>query len=190
MRAEDKIYKAFFDLREKQLYYNQIKEHTKLSHSSLQNALKNILKKDVLREEKTKAHVFYIINNKKFIAIKFCEFAITKQEQLNYNITTPLQHFIKNVPEEVFTIILFGSTARGEETKRSDIDLLVVSHNKQDLKKNQERAQLTAKHTLSVFQATINDFKNNNDDIIIQAKKTGFPIHKEQNYYETILDEY
>ena len=42
MKAEEKVYKAFYDLKEPKLYYNQIKEHTNLSHSSLQNALEKI----------------------------------------------------------------------------------------------------------------------------------------------------
>ena len=33
-------------------------------------------------------------------------------------------------------------------------------------------------------------FKENKDDVIIQARKTGFPIYKEQNFYEAILDGY
>ena len=56
--------------------------------------------------------------------------------------------------------------------------------------KNKKEAEITSKYPLSIFQATIDQFEKNKDDIIIQAKKTGFPIHKEQNFYETILNEY
>jgi len=97
---------------------------------------------------------------------------------------------MENLPEDIYTIILFGSASRKEETKESDIDLLIVSNKKPNLSKNKAQAEITSKYPISIFQAKMSEFKNNEDDVIIQAKKTGFPIYKEQNFYEVILDEY
>jgi hypothetical protein len=58
------------------------------------------------------------------------------------------------------------------------------------MKDNKKEAELTSKHELSLFNATITEFLENKDDIIIQARKTGFPIYKEQNFYEAIMNEY
>jgi len=60
MKAEEKVYMAFFELKEPKLYYNQIKEQANLSHSSLQNTLEKLKKANILSEEKTKANTFYI----------------------------------------------------------------------------------------------------------------------------------
>lgn len=190
MKSEDKIYKAFFELRQPRLYYNQIKEYTKLSHSSLQNVLENLKKTNILAVEKTKSNIYYIIKDKKIITLKFSEIAIQKFNNLNPNIKTPLNNFLKDLPEEIFTIVLFGSASRNEEHKDSDIDLLIISNKKQELSKNKKEAEITSKHPVSLFQGTTNQFKQNNDDMIIQSKKNGFPIYKEQNFYEVILDEY
>jgi len=190
MRAEDKIYKAFFDLKEPKLYYNQIKEQTNLSHSSLQNALDKLTKNNILSLEKTKSNTFYKIKDKKIFALKFSEIAIQKYHDLNRGVRVPLNNFLKNLPEEIYTIILFGSASRGEETKKSDIDLLVVSNKKQDLSKNKKEAEITSIYHISLFQATITQFKKNKDPVIIQARKTGFPIYKEQNFYEVLLNGY
>ncbi|MFT4305243.1 MAG: nucleotidyltransferase domain-containing protein, partial [Candidatus Woesearchaeota archaeon] len=157
-------------------------------HSSVQNILEKLKKSNILTEEKTKSNKFYKINDKKMFALKFSQIAINKFNKLNYNIKTPLNNFLKNIPDEIYTIILFGSASRGEETKNSDIDLLIVSNKKYDLSKNKKEAEITSKYPLSIFHATISQFKNNEDDIIIQARKTGFPIHKEQNFYEVILN--
>ena len=43
-------------------------------------------------------------------------------------------------------------------------------------------AEITAKHLLNIFQSSVKQFLENKDHIGIQAKKTGFPIHKEQNF--------
>lgn len=190
MKAEEKIYQAFYDSKEPKLYYNQIKEQTNLSHSSLQNALEKLKKASILAEEKTKANTFYNIKDKKSFALRFSEISIQKFNSLDLNIRVPLKNFLKNLPEDIFTIVLFGSASRGEETKDSDIDLLIVSNNKSNLSKNKKEAEITSKYPLSLFNATITQFKENQDHVIIQARKTGFPIHKEQNFYEVILDGY
>ena len=117
MKAEEKIYRAFFELKQPKLYYNQIKDQTELSHSSLQNALEKLKKPGILAEEKTKSNTFYRIKDKKIVSLKFSEIAINKFNRLNHNIKTPLNNFLKNLPESVFTIILFGSASIGEERK-------------------------------------------------------------------------
>lgn len=190
MKPENKVFQAYFELRVNKLYYNQIKDFSGLSHSSLQNTLLKLTKSRMLIEEKTKGNKFYSIRNKKLVSIKFSELAIQKFEDLNLGVKSPLGNFTKNLPKDIYTIVLFGSSARKEETKHSDIDLLVVSNRTWDLSSNKKEAELVSKYQLSVFQATIEEFVDAKDDVIIQAKKTGFAIHKEQNFYEEILNEY
>ena len=113
-----------------------------------------------------------------------------KFNELNIGVKNPLRNFLKNIPKEIYTIILFGSASRKEEQKGSDIDLLIIANKKADLTNNKKEAEITSKHSISIFQATIKQFIQNKDDVIIQARKIGFPICKEQNFYEVILDEY
>ena len=190
MKPEEKVYNAYFESKKSTLYFNEIKELSKLSDSSLTNTLSKLLKNNTLTQEKTKANTFYIIKDKKLFALKFSEIAIQKFNSLNINIKVPLRNFLKNIPEDIHTIILFGSASRGEETKDSDIDLLIVSNKKADFSKNKKEAEITSKYPLSLFNSTIAQFKENKDHVIIQARKTGFPIHKEQNFFEVILDGY
>ena len=190
MKAEEKVYRAFFDLKEPKLYYNQIKEQTNLSHSSLQNALEKLKKANILNEEKTKANTFYIIKDKKLMAVKFSEIAIQKYQDLNRNIRIPLNNFLKDMPKTIYTIIFFGSASRKEERAGSDIDILVVSDKPVNLNENKKNAEVTSNYPLSIFQCTITNFQANKDHVIIQARKTGFPIYKEQNFYEVVVDGY
>jgi len=190
MKPEEKIYKAYFKIRKSTLYFNEIKELSKLSDSSLTNTLSNLIKNNTLKQEKTKSNTFYKVNNKKLFALKFSEIAMQKFNKLNTGIKVPLRNFLKNIPKEMYVIVLFGSVSRKEEQKKSDIDLLVISNKKINLTNNKKEAEITSKHQISLFQATIKQFTQNKDDVIIQARKTGFPIYKEQNFYEAILDEY
>ena len=190
MKPEDKIYKAYFESKKSTLYFNEIKELSKLSDSSLTNTLNKFTKNSILMREKTKSNTFYKINNKKIFALKFSEISIQKFNELSLGVKNPLRNFLKEIPKEVYTIVLFGSASRKEEQKRSDIDLLIIANKKADITNNKKEAEITSKHLISVFQATIEQFSQNKDDVIIQARKTGFPIHKEQNFYEVMLDEY
>jgi len=190
MKPENKIFKAYFDSKKQALYFNEIKELTKLSDSSLSTTLKRLIKNNTLIQEKTKSNTFYSINNKKLFALKFSEIALTKFNELNIGVKVPLKNFLKAISKEIYTVVLFGSTSKKEEQRNSDIDLLIIAKEKQDIKKNKKEAELTSKYPISVFQADIKQFIENKDDIIIQARKTGFPIYKEQNFYEAILDEY
>lgn len=190
MKPEEKIYKAYFESRKSSLYFNEIKEWSKLSDSSLTNTLTKLSQNNILTREKTKSNTFYKIKNKKVFSLKFSEIAIRKFDDLKSSVKTPLRNFLKNIPKETYTIIFFGSASRKEEQKESDIDILVITNQKLDLKNNQKEAEITSKHPISLFQASVQQFIQNKDDIITQARKTGFPIYKEQNFYEVVFDEY
>ena len=190
MKPEEKVYKAYFESKKNSLYFNEIKELSNLSDSSLTNTLNKLLKDDIVTQEKTKSNTFYKIKDKKLFALKFSEIAIHKFNNLNIGVKTPLRNFLKNIPKEIYTIVLFGSASRKEEQKESDIDLLIIANKKIDITNNKKEAEITSKSPLSIFQATIGQFTENKDDVIIQARKTGFPIYKEQNFYEVMLDEY
>ena len=190
MKPEDKINLAYFELKQNKLYYNQLKEYTHLSHSSVQSVLKKLTNSKILKLIKTKSNTFYEIQDKKYFALKFSEIATTKFNELNIGVKNPLRNFLKDLSKEIFSIVLFGSASMKEEQKTSDIDLLIISHSKINIVNNKKEAELTSKYPLSIFQVTTNQFIENKDDIIIQARKTGFPICKEQNFYEVLLDEY
>jgi predicted nucleotidyltransferase len=190
MRPEDKIYKAYFDGQKNKLYFNELKRLTGLSDSSLANALSHLVKKNILIKEKTISNTFYTMRDKKLFVLKFSEIAIQRFNGLRAGVKIPLTHFLKNIPKEVYTVVLFGSASRREERKGSDVDMLIVARNKTDVAHNKKEAEITSAHPLSLFHATVDQFTENKDDIIIQARKTGFPIHKEQNFYEAVLDEY
>lgn len=190
MKPEEKIYRVYFESKKSSLYFNEIKELSNLSDSSLTATLNRLIKNNTLTQEKTKSNTFYKIKDKKLIALKFSELAIKRFQDLNRGVRVPLNNFLKELPKTIYTIILFGSASRKEERKDSDIDLLVVTDKAINLDSNKKNAEVISNHHLSIFQCKINDFLENKDHVIIQARKTGFPIYKEQNFYEAVLDGY
>ncbi len=190
MKPEDKIYEAYFKSQKESLYFNELKEISGLSDSSLANTLSKLTQQKILFKNKTKSNTFYIICDKKLFALKFSELALQKFNALNRGVRIPLKNFLENMPKQIYTIIIFGSASRKKEKKGSDIDLLVVSENKFNLEHHKHEGELISNFPLNIFQCGVDNFIENSDDIIIQARKTGFPIYKEQNFYEVQLDEY
>lgn len=189
-KTEVKIFESFLKSRKNNLYFNELQNLTKASNSSLQNVLLKFEMQGILAKEKTKSNVFYQIKDIKIFSLEFSKLAYRKFNSLNLGVRVPLRNFLKEVSQNVFTIILFGSASIGEEVQGSDIDILIVSNKKENFEKLKNKINIVSNYPISIFNCNINDFENSNDNIIIQAKKTGFPIFKEQNFYEVLINEY
>ena len=190
MRPEERIYRAFFEAKKSRLYFNEIKEKTKLSDSSLWNTLKKLTTNKTFNKIKTKSNTFYEIKNEKLIAIKFAEIAIKKFENLNTGVKIPLKEFLKECPKDIQTIILFGSASKKQEKKGSDIDLLIVANQKKEINELTEKINAISNYNISIFEITYDEYIKNKDHVVVQAKKTGFPIQNEQLFYEVQINEY
>jgi predicted nucleotidyltransferase len=167
-----------------------MKEIDSLSDSSLSRALKRMVEDKILSIDKRKSNTFYEIKNKKVLSLKFSEIAMRRFENLNVSVKIPLKNYLKEISKGVFCVVLFGSSSRGEEKKGSDIDIMIVSDRKYNFEKAKEVADIVSNYPISFFICSIKDFEKGDDDLVLQAKKTGFPIYKEQNFYEVVLNEY
>ncbi|MFH1174159.1 MAG: nucleotidyltransferase domain-containing protein [archaeon] len=202
MRAEDKVFSAFHESRQAKLYFSQIKDATKLSNSSLQNALEKLEKNGLIKKEETKANTFYILPASPATHVRFAQLDILRFDNLHRNIRLPLIEFIKNIPRSVVTVLLFGSAARKTEEKKSDIDILIVLHSfsTRQLQKHYEQEMLTkienarqdaqaiSLHRISTAITTTQQLREDKDHLLIQARDTGFPIYNQQQYYEVLIE--
>jgi predicted nucleotidyltransferase len=169
------------------LYFNEIKELSKLSDSSLSRILKELVNKNSLSREETKSNTHYKIKEKKLFALEFSKLAYNKFKNLNIGVRSPLKEFLEQL-EDIELVVLFGSTSRKEETKESDIDILIVGEDKH-IEKSKKNAQLISNYPLNVFRTNMKDYKSNKDYIIKEIKETGFPIYGEQKFYEVYFNE-
>ena len=91
-----------------------------VSPTAVANAVKNLMKKNLITIKKTKTINFISFNrdNPRAIAMK-------RVENLKQVYLSGLLDYLE-VPLAGATIILFGSYSRGEDAKESDIDLAVI----------------------------------------------------------------
>lgn len=83
----------------------------------------------------------------------------------------------KNYP--FFSIYLFGSYAKGKQTKWSDIDVAVVTKKQVDFWKNEcflSRLSLTVDDRIEPHGFTIKEFQNDTDPMVSEIKRTGVRV--------------
>ncbi|AEK19647.1 hypothetical protein GYY_03850 [Methanococcus maripaludis X1] len=202
MNALDKLYRAYYTKSENKLYFSELKELTGLSNSSLQNALKKLESEKQILKLKEKSNAYYILKNTKKTVFKFSEIDDERFWKLHRNVRAPILDFLENLPKEIDFMILFGSASRKKETEGSDIDLMVVIHSFEDpdlqkryreeinqkLEYAKAKAECRSIYPLSIVAVEIDYFLNSNDNMVEQAKLTGFPVFGHQNYHEVILN--
>lgn len=203
LSPEEKIYFAFYETKKNMLYYNQLKDYTGLSDSSLQNALKKLTEKKEAEAIREKANTFYRMKDKNKIKLQFTQFDYFRFDSLNPDVKVPLKSFLEQTPDKISFIILFGSSSRKQEKKGSDIDLLVVLHSfeSEKLQRSYEREMKTAFnqlkekisatsiYPLSIFYTDVDSYATADDRVVNEAKNTGFCISGNLEYYEVMLNE-
>jgi len=158
----DNILNFFIKEPEKQFHIRQISKLLDKSPTTISKYLKELEEKNILKSEKKLNHLLFKANveNKKF-----------KQLKLNYNLNLLydsglIDYLIKelNYPE---AIILFGSFARAENSSASDIDLLIISSSKKEIKLNKFEEKL--KHKIQIFvhsKRDIEKMKEKNKELL------------------------
>lgn len=158
-----KIVALFSKDLDRELTIHQIKTELKRSYHLIYDNTTELIKQNILNK-KTRGHSTVCslnLQNEKTKAMLIFN-SIDKKEQF-LNKRVPLgslfEELVKNVTNkvEVLSIILFGSYAKGTETKSSDIDLLVI-YEKKDRKNiiQREIGALEAMYDHEINQIIVN----------------------------------
>lgn len=111
---------------------------TGLSKAAVNFALNKLFKLNLIeRDQKGKTYLYRIFSSYPLVSI-------TKRFKILNNLINylPLVGKLKPVSQK---IILFGSAARGENLQKSDIDILVVTHNEKEARDLVEKESLNQK---------------------------------------------
>jgi len=125
----DKIIECFIKEPEKEFHVRALSKLLKKSPTTVSKYLKEFEKKGILKSERKLNHLLFKVNN---------DSDSFKQLKLNYNLSLLqelglIDYLVKkfNHPE---VIILFGSFAKAENNINSDIDILIISPVKKEVK--------------------------------------------------------
>lgn len=118
-----RVLRLFFDQPTKGFQLREISRTLKLGMPSVKLHIGRLEKEEFIKRDKTGTYASYKASgNEKFMLYKKTDMLLRLHES----------GLIEFLADELFpnAIVLFGSASRGEDTERSDIDLLAISKEK------------------------------------------------------------
>lgn len=141
------VLSLFMDNPYEKYYLREAARLLNMSPMTLKRTLELLLKSKLIRKEKTKNQILYSANTQN---LAFRHLKISRS--LSWLEDKNLIEFLKKRIPGISSIVLYGSYAKGEDDKKSDIDIMVISPAKKDLLPELDKL-LGKEVNLSVFSA-------------------------------------
>ena len=128
-KGPEKIMNLFYEnqMIENSFYLRDIARKTSLNENSASRFLSDLEKSDILSSKKDgNRKSYFVVRNQRSFAI-FALFAAEKYEKLDNIRKRAIKIFLDKLSVPPIFAILFGSTAKNNYTSKSDIDIILVS---------------------------------------------------------------
>jgi predicted nucleotidyltransferase len=187
---------------QKWYYTRELASLSKTGRTTISDEFPKLVKQGILNQRVEGREVYYRLNLDKTTTRKLCElFETEKREKFytqNKKLSWSLQEFTKRVFDflpEIQSAILFVRAARGELTKTSDVDLLVLVPNLEqetfnELMKSVDRLAADIRgvygYALSAVAMTVKDFEagfREKKRIAQDVIREGIVLFGEERYY-------
>jgi|SRR3989344_3828258 len=169
-----KITKFFLENPYDEVYLREIAKKIKISPFAAKKYIDILLKENIIQEER-KANLRYIKANVNNPFYKHLKIAFN----INLILKSGLIEYLKESIPNITSITLYGSLAKGEDDKKSDIDLLVIGKEKHlNLEKFADK--ISKEITLHVFSwSEWNENAKKNKAYYLDVIAYGIPIYGE-----------
>lgn len=187
------ILRVFYENKTSKFHLRELCRRTGMHEPSVSRFLKELVNLQVLNFEfEGNLKKYFSLRNKQVYSA-FEQFDNERLEKLPSIRRRALKIFIEQLPEKPVFIILFGSTAKGNFRRDSDIDLLVITNNIIQTKKAEEDAYAQTLIEISSFQMIFPEFfreiKLKEDKVLQSALFSGYPIFNNGYFYEMYYNE-
>ena len=188
----EKIMRLFYESK-REIHLRDIARKTKLNENSVTRFLRVLEKEKFLLSKKDGNLKKYNINRSKQVFSLFSLFDIWRFEKLPSLRKKSIEIFIDKLNSVPVFAVLFGSSAKENFNKKSDIDLLIVVNGKIKTDKAEFETEAQTDLKIQCFQMDYNDFllelKMKKEPVLQSAIKTGYPLINHIRYYEVIYYE-
>ena len=161
-------------------YFNQIHEKTGIkSKNHLVKNLNLLEEKKILIKEKNRSNTFYEINFDNLLTISLLNLINkSKFEKLPFSVKKSIFELIYSLKPKI--AILFGSYAKENYKKDSDVDLIFIDCKKE----NSIIQEISLKYgiELKIIFTNLKDFNSKNEQIA-HVLKSGYPLIGEEYFY-------
>src|SRR4030067_580094 len=115
-----KVLYSFHEKPREELHEREVVRRTGISEGSANKILRKLSEVEVLERDKKGRMVFYRFNTKN---------AVARQFKVLFNVYS-LNKLVNEIRQDSKKIILFGSCSEGIDTEESDIDLFILTNEK------------------------------------------------------------
>ncbi|MBW6461491.1 MAG: nucleotidyltransferase domain-containing protein [DPANN group archaeon] len=190
----ERILRFFYENKNQCIHLRELARKTELNENSAYRFLNKLELSRILSSEKEGNMKRYKIKKTKETYALFTCFDTEKMQQLNTLRKDAINIFIDTLDEKPIIMFLFGSTAKNNYTKESDIDILLISNKKIDTTNAKNYVETQTSMKINDFQITLPKFKKEikikEEPVIQSAIETGYPLTNHIYYYTCIYDEY
>jgi len=199
------ILRAMYSNFEKWYYTRELAKLAKVSSWSVSRQFSRLVKEGMVEQRSEGREKFYRLNLLNAKTRKICElFETEKRESFfkeNRRLAWILEDFTKKASDfvpEIQSVVLFGSTARGQATPGSDIDVLVIvpTYDEQRFKQLMNSidglaSEVSGRHPrkLATVVMMAKDFEQGLKDkkrFVIDVLKDGIVLLGEERYYHLL----
>lgn len=189
--GHEKIMSIFYNDKSAKIHLREIARKTKLNENSVSRFLNQLEKKKFLKSEKEGNLKKYFIKKNRLTFSLFGFFDVVRFESLPVLRKKAINYFIHNLKVKPIIVVLFGSTAKGNFSENSDIDLLLIVNKKIKTSNSEDYSESQTGIQINVLQIIYSDFikelKIKEDNVIQSAIETGYPVFNLLNYYQEVL---
>ncbi len=174
MKIELKIVELLARDTEKKFTINEIAKALKEYYSFVHRTVNKLAKDGVVTRDKAGNSYLCTLNTaseRTRVLIQLSE--IEKRDELydsNKELKLVLEDFVKSAGSQIdiASIVLFGSYAKGSATKESDIDVLLISREKEGIDKVTKEIHAKYGKEISIVLMSPKDFKKQKDNALIK----------------------
>jgi len=187
-----KILKLFYEDKKARFHLREIARKTKLYANSAARFLNQLEKEGLLTSQKDGNLKKYKIKKNEKLSNIFNSFDIERLNKLPLARKRAIDYFIEKLQERPIIVLLFGSTAKENFRKKSDIDLFLIVNKKIDITKAKDYVDAQVGIKINCFQIIYDEFlkeiKLKEDKVIQSALNTGYPIFNQAVFYKAYLN--
>lgn len=185
------LLKVFYNNKNAKVHLRELARRTELNENSVSRFLNELVESNVLISIKEDSVRKFNVSNK-FLGILFSIFDAEKFNKLPFDRRKAIEDYISNLDVKPACLILFGSSARGQAKKESDLDLLEITDS--NIKNVEILRNIESERgiKLQIIRINFEEFKKailNKDAVISSAIESGFPVFGKDFFYGGIKNE-
>jgi len=184
--VEDIVLRCFFPEGEERMI-SEIIERSGYSYERVNTALKRLEEKKIVSSKKVGKTLVFIANySNLYLKLAFHHYMTERLIQFG-NKYIIIYESIKNTSNEIFGItMLFGSYSKGNETKNSDIDLMIISDSEKQAQDKINNLKLKYGFNISpafVKRTEFSKIKKENPELWKDMKEYAIVFNGQDLYY-------